>query len=311
MTISNLIVVPLAFSAGIATIVLAQFAGIVSVSDRRDQPAELPATVSSDAVPIPTPLIPVDSELEERVALLSQQLRDTTLNADKMSAKLKELEDTLTSVSFTNEFLPTDSPSGFAPDAASGANTDSNEAGNRTGRFARFGNADSDVQFDSLVAAGVDPLVAQELKQRNDQWSLQRLELIDQATREGWRRSEEFTDQMQTLREQRPSIRDEIGEQQYDQYLYTSGDNNRVQISSIIDGSAAQLAGIQNGDVILSYADQRVFSMRELQRATSGGSRGESIQVQVLRNGELMSVDLPRGPLGVTLSGSRLEPEFN
>jgi len=138
------------------------------------------------------------------------------------------------------------------------------------------------------------PLVAEQIIQRNDQWTLQRLELVDQATREGWRRSEQFSERLTALQEERPSIREELGDSNYDQYLFASGESNRVQISSIINGSAAQIAGMENGDVVISYANQRVFTSGELQRATREGSRGEPVQLEVLRFGEQINIELPR-----------------
>ena len=91
----------------------------------------------------------------------------------------------------------------------------------------------------------VDPLFV-----RKD---LERLELRDQAIREGWFRSERYFDELQALQGQNVKLRDEIGDQAYDSYLYQVGANNRVTVTSIIPGSAAELAGIQSGDVVEAY----------------------------------------------------------
>jgi len=241
--------------------------------------------------------------LGERIDELQQQLRSSTVKADKMQSKISALEQQIEAVSVGTEFLP----NGQASNAVSGEALvpQPNQASNRG---LGFGGLDNDVQYTSLISAGVDPLVAEEIKQRSDEWTLQRLELVDQATREGWRQSEQFSERLTALREERPSIREELGDSNYDRYLFASGESNRVQISSIINGSAAQIAGMENGDVVLSYANNRVFTANELQRATREGSRGEPVQLEVLRLGEQLNIELPRGPMGVTLNGMRLEP---
>ena len=101
---------------------------------------------------------------------------------------------------------------------------------------------------------------------------------------------------------------DEIGDEAYDAYLFAAGENNRIQIESIIDGSAAQLAGIELGDVVVSYADATIYHTRELQNATRDGLRSESISVVVLRSGQHINLVIPRGPLGVTLRSVRQPP---
>ncbi len=309
----NLIAIPLAFAAGAIVVMLAQFAGLVQVLPSDESPD---TSVSSSLLgknPVNSGLIASDIEqvesrlqqLNDRADQMQQQLQDNTLTSDRMQVQVSQLQEQLeTALTEGALFADTGTQTGDDTVIQPIADAESNAVGRARG----FGGAGNDIEYTSLVAAGIDPVVAEELKRQNDQWTLQRLELVDQATREGWRRSDEFGERMRELREQQPDIRAEVGDENYDRYLYAAGDSNRVQVSSIIDGSAAQLAGLENGDVVLSYADERVFSMRELQRATSEGSRGESIQVQVLRNGELMSVDLPRGPLGVTLSGIRTDP---
>ncbi len=87
-----------------------------------------------------------------------------------------------------------------------------------------------------------------------------------------------------------------------------SGQPNRVMIASDIDDSPAQLAGVQAGDVVLEYADRRVFSFNELRDATRVGERGENILLRVQRKGETIKLILPRGPLGVSLNSDSVEP---
>jgi len=162
---------------------------------------------------------------------------------------------------------------------------------------------------DTLVAAGLDPQSAAEIRRRRDAFQLARLELADQAAREGWFESERFDERLEELEQSRPDLREELGDDLYDRYLFEEGDNNRVGIAQIIAGSQASEAGLVPGDLVLSYAGERVFRMRDLQAATRQGQRGESVQLVVLRDGELVAVDAQRGPLGVTLEGQRLPPD--
>ena len=81
------------------------------------------------------------------------------------------------------------------------------------------------------------------------------------------------------------------------------GRNNRVRIEGVIDNSAAALAGIETGDIILRYSDERIFSFRDLRTATTSGDRDQPVTVQVIRDGEVVDLDIPRGPMGVNLIG--------
>jgi hypothetical protein len=160
----------------------------------------------------------------------------------------------------------------------------------------------------SLIAAGIDEQTALGLQSRRDQQQLARLELFDQAAREGWSETEQLQQHLTELEVGRVDLRDELGDDAYDRFLYESGDANRVNIASVIPGSAADLAGLGVGDSIVSYDNQRIFQVRELQQATREGSRGEYVQILFDRGGQFLSADLPRGPLGVTLGTSSVIP---
>jgi membrane-associated protease RseP (regulator of RpoE activity) len=160
----------------------------------------------------------------------------------------------------------------------------------------------------NLVDAGIDEAIAADIVRRKNEIELQKLELRDRATREGFLGTRRYRTELNTLQQRDFSLRDELGDAAYDRYLFTTGQSNRVNIASVMQGSAADQAGLKPGDVILNYADKQLFNWNELQKATTLGVRGEYVDVTVMRNGQVINLWLPRGPLGVRLSSARLQP---
>lgn len=160
----------------------------------------------------------------------------------------------------------------------------------------------------ALVAAGFPEETVRTFKESQDQLELDRLYLRDLAAREGWLGTPRFQEAQQALADDARSTREEYGDQFYDWMLYASGHPNRVQVDEVMTGSVAADAGLRAGDVILGYAGERVFNPMELRDATSVGTAGESITVDVVRDGRQMRVVVPRGPLGVRVEGVPLEP---
>lgn len=163
-------------------------------------------------------------------------------------------------------------------------------------------------RVENMVAAGVDPDRAQNLQSRQDQFQLARLELFDLAEREGWAESEQLVTRLEELEQQRPDLRSELGDDGYDRYLFEAGRGNRVVFDNVIAGSAADIAGLQAGDMVIRYADQRVFSTRDLQQATREGVRGEIVALEIDRQGQRLFFEIARGPLGVSLSARQRSP---
>jgi hypothetical protein len=163
-------------------------------------------------------------------------------------------------------------------------------------------------QREALVRAGVDFGTADAVLQRRSQLELDRLELRDRAQREGWLGNDQYREAMAELNSARVPLRDEIGVDAYDRYLYETGRDNRVSVDSVIAGSAGELNGLLPGDVIESYADQPVLDLGDLREATSHGIRDELVPVAVRRNGDIVEVWLPRGPIGIRVEAARVDP---
>ncbi len=162
--------------------------------------------------------------------------------------------------------------------------------------------------IDNLVKAGIGRERAEDIMRRKNDVELKRLELRDRAIRDHYLGTSRYNRELSELTADDVNLREELGDDAYDSYLYASGQSNRVLVKSVMAGSQADLAGIQGGDVILSYDDQNLFGWSELQQATTQGERGDYVNVNVLRDGQLINLWVPRGPLGVRLGAARLEP---
>ena len=161
----------------------------------------------------------------------------------------------------------------------------------------------------TLVAAGVDPVTAAEVMRRQSRLEMQRLELRDQAAREGWLNSRRYAEALRKLGGDAGALREEIGDDAYDRLLYLTGQPNRVVVASVIDESPAQMAGIQAGDLVLNYADRRVFAYDDLRNATRAGEPGEYVLVRIQRGADLLELGVARGPLGIRLDQDQIDPD--
>lgn len=162
----------------------------------------------------------------------------------------------------------------------------------------------------ALAAAGLDADAAAEIKRKHDAQMMAEMYLRDQATREHWIESDRFSQEMAALEAERTSVRDDLSDDDaYDRYLFALGQSNRVQVEDVMLESPAADAGLQSGDVILSYGDTRIFAPGELVSQTRDGSAGESVRLQIIRNGARLVVDVPRGPLGLRIAATQVAPD--
>lgn len=160
-----------------------------------------------------------------------------------------------------------------------------------------------------LLAASIPLDTIQRIKQRVGENHLARLQLRDQAIREDWIDTAEYIEKAKQTPNPTDGLREEFGDETYDQYLYASGRPNRVIVREVFSGSAAENAGIKSGDIILSYASKLIYSMSELQQATTEGYSDETVSIEIMREDLPFSTSAPRGPLGISMTIIRKEPK--
>lgn len=149
-----------------------------------------------------------------------------------------------------------------------------------------------------LVAAGMPPEQANWVVAREASFQLEMLNARHESERSG-----DYETYRQARESSSQQFRDELGPELYEQYLEGSGRPVSIAVNSVMDASPAQAAGLRPGDEIRRYAGQRVYNMSDLNRLTVQGTAGETVYVEIVRDGLPMQIALPRGPVGI--SGGR------
>lgn len=159
-----------------------------------------------------------------------------------------------------------------------------------------------------LQAAGFTPQQIDSARRREAEAVMQRIELDDQARREGWANTPRYWAELADLADGAETVRRELGDDAYDRYLFASGRPNRLSVTSVIETSPAERAGFQAGDIINSYGNERVFSTTQLNELRSSGERDVSVTVEVIRDGRLLQLSIPRGPMGLNAHPHVFDP---
>ena len=101
-------------------------------------------------------------------------------------------------------------------------------------------------------------------------------------------------------------LRNEIGDDAYARYLEAQGQPTSITVTQVMGGSPGKDAGLKAGDQLVSYNGERVFHVNDLRNQTMQGSPGESVVIEVDRDGVRMQLIVPRGPIGITGSGANI-----
>ena len=89
--------------------------------------------------------------------------------------------------------------------------------------------ADDEPENADLILAGFEPAAIEEIENIRNTAQLERLELRDLATREGWVNTDRFRQANRDLN-RGSRLRDALGDEEFDKLLLAEGRNNRVRI---------------------------------------------------------------------------------
>jgi len=166
-------------------------------------------------------------------------------------------------------------------------------------RRARFAQQQSpDYRRDQLISAGFAPDQAQWIVDREGQSRMDLLNAQYAARREG-----EPFDPSQSQLAMQAEMRQQLGDGGYEQYLEATGQSTNVRVFEVLQNSPGYAAGLRSGDEIVAYGGERVFNLGELNDLTVEGNPGETVAVDIMRDGQAMQIYIPRGPIGISGGG--------
>jgi hypothetical protein len=180
------------------------------------------------------------------------------------------------------------------------AASDSSRSSERRPDMLAFATSYRDARINQLVRNGITPERAEWLLQRESEARFEALQAEFDARRAG-----ESIDPYASNLDAQTRLRSDLGDADYENYLQSMGQPTAVMIQEVLGSSPANRAGLQAGDQLVSYGGKRVFSMTELRAQAMQGQTGEDVVIEIMRNGTLMQLTVPRGPLGISGVGMR------
>ena len=229
--------------------------------------------------------------IDERIRALEQAVSDELYARQLLQEEVFYLTSELELMSNMTELSPPGAP---AEDGADEEPGDSRRS--RREEYRRRNSIEGRVE--RLIEAGFLPSQASMIVSRESELQMESLRARYEAERNG-----DPTDYWRNRNLTSETIRQELGDADYERYLVANNRSTSITVSSVIESSPAQSAGLQAGDEIIRYDGERVFSMTDLTRQTMDGTAGQNIVVDIMRNGTSMQIVMPRGPVGI--SGGR------
>ena len=168
-------------------------------------------------------------------------------------------------------------------------------------RFSRWEFGDGEDEITTLVEAGFAQSEAQRIVELQS-------DLQQQLINARFRGSN--VSPRELMLDTQKTLRSELGDDQYELYLQTTGRPTSVPVSGVAEGSAGSIAGIQAGDEVFNYDGNRVFNVLDLQEATRAGTPGQSVVIEVMRDGSPVTMVLPRGQIGISTDGFGFRRRF-
>jgi hypothetical protein len=162
---------------------------------------------------------------------------------------------------------------------------------------------DDDDLVARFIAAGLTPERAQWIVARTQELRMQALQEQYDAAREG-----RPIDPSLAVFAPTSTLRAELGDADYERYLQALDRPTSVYVRDVLATSPGAQAGLKPGDQVVSFDGERVFDMSDINRMVLEGQPGQVVAVDVLRDGQLVQLYVPRGPIGIT--GGRIGPAF-
>jgi hypothetical protein len=165
------------------------------------------------------------------------------------------------------------------------------------------------LQFRSnLEAAGLAPEHAQHISER---FEPARREFVGEAKRLRSTPEEGAERAVVAARDRLAArLQAELGPLDYDWALYANAQANRVAVAAV-SSDTASASGLRAGDLIFSYAGQRIFTPHDLRRARGRSAAHGPIAARVVRGTLWIDLELPGDSLealGVRLETRRERP---
>lgn len=246
-------------------------------------------SVRTDADAAPAAVARLDARApdEERLAALEEALASESAQRVALEARVLELAAQFEEL---GRVTPTDRVPAPRPDSTRNAVL----PGSRGAVTAEMVEALERRQVERFIEAGFAPDRAEWLHRRTEELRMESMEAQHQAAREGRPlnpAADFFGDR---------TLRAELGDADYERYLQAMGRPTSLAVTNVLASSPAERAGLKPGDEVISYGGERVFDGRGLNALTLEGTAGESVVVEVRRDGQVISLVMPRGPIGIS-----------
>jgi hypothetical protein len=264
---------------------------VAYLTRERTQEAPAFADLPGASEPLGASAVQSAGNMPARIAKLEAALRTEIEQRTALEDRVAELDGTLAEL--RDGIGRAAATRDRSPDSGAGQNGAPPPAGGPPGGFGRGRGPDtSEQRVSRLVDAGFAPDRAAWIDKRTSELTMQAIQAQYQR-----RRGEPVDPALLGGGEQ--TLREEIGDAEYEQYLTALGRPTKVGVFNVIPSSPAEQAGLRAGDEIVSYAGTRVFDMRELNDLTVEGTPGQSVVLDVQRDGQNLQLVLPRGPIGI------------
>ena len=226
--------------------------------------------------------------MEDRIAALERAVSDEQFARQLLQEEVFYLTSELERVSDESEFARVEE--------VPAEQTEEDSSDSRMSRREAYRRRDSlEGRMEALIDAGFLPSQASMIVQRESELQMESIKARYEAERSG-----DPTEFWRSRNASDNTLRDELGDADYERYLVANNRSTNVTVSSVIESSPAQSAGLQPGDEIVRYDGERVFGMTDLMRETMDGTAGQNVVVDIMRNDTPMQIVLPRGPVGIT-----------